>query len=48
MSPQGTTQPHGSFVGRKDQIMFELKLGQKGVKAGGEGQGEFGYQVSVT
>lgn len=43
-----TAQPHGSYVGRKDQTMFELKLGQKRVKAGGEGQGGFGYQVSVT
>lgn len=37
-----------SYVGRKDQTMFELKLGQNGVKAGGEVQGGFGYQVSVT
>lgn len=48
MSPQGDTQLHGSCVSRKGQTMFELKLGQNGVKAGGEVQGGFGYQVSVT
>lgn len=44
----GDIQPHGSYMGIKDQTMFELKLGQNGVKAGGEVQGGFGYQVSVT
>lgn len=44
----GDIQPHGSYVGRRDHTMFELKLGQDGVKAGGEVQGGFGYQVSVT
>lgn len=48
MSPQGDAHPHSSHVGRKDQAMPELKLGQNGVKVGGEVQGEFGYQVSVT
>lgn len=48
MSPQEDTQPRDSYIGRKDQTMFELKLGQNGVKTGGEVQGGFGYQVNVT
>lgn len=48
VSPQGDTQPHGSYEGRRHQTLLELKLGQNGVKAGGEVQGGFGYQLSVT